>query len=114
MAVLTIVLNMLFIPLYGINGAAAATFLAVLLYNLAKIWFVNSKFKMQPFTLNTSKVLMLIIVSLGVFYFWDFGFHPIINITAKSLLITLFYGITIYSLNFSDDITAIINKLLKR
>ena len=114
LAVLTIVLNMLFIPLYGINGAAAATFLAVLLYNLAKIWFVNSKFKMQPFTLNTSKVLMLIIVSLGVFYFWDFGFHPIINITAKSLLITLFYGITIYSLNFSDDITAIINKLLKR
>ena len=114
LAVLTIVLNMVYIPIYGINGAAFATFLAVLLYNIAKIWFVSYKFKMLPFTINTSKVLMLILVSLGVFYFWDFGFHPLLNIFLKSVLISVFYGLIVYSLNFSEDITTIINKLLKR
>lgn len=114
LAVLTIVLNMVFIPLYGINGAAAATFLAILLYDLAKIWFVNYKFKMLPFTINTSKVLLLIMVSLGVFYFWDFSFHPLVNIALKSILISAFYGVVVYTLDFSEDITAIINKFLKR
>ncbi|PNQ72887.1 sugar isomerase [Hanstruepera neustonica] len=114
LAILTIVLNIIFIPLYGINGAAAATFMAVLLYNLAKIWFVNFKFKMLPFTFSTTKVMILIIVSLGIFYFWDFGFHPLVNITFKSILISAFYGFIVYALNFSEDITAIMNKLLKR
>ncbi|WP_191859462.1 lipopolysaccharide biosynthesis protein [Hanstruepera ponticola] len=114
LAILTITLNIIFIPIYGINGAAFATFIAVFLYNSAKIWFVNYKFKMLPFSVNTSKVLMLIIVSLGVFYFWDFSFHPIINIALKSILIGVFYGAIVYVLNFSDEITAILNKMLKR
>ena len=114
LAILTIVLNIVFIPIYGINGAAFATFLAILMYNVIKIWFVNAKFKMLPFTINTPKVLMLIIVSLGVFYFWDFTFHPIVNIGLKTLLISVFYGCVVYILNFSDDITTILNRFLKR
>ncbi len=114
LAVLTIVLNIIYIPEFGINGAALATFIAVFLYNVAKLAFVKYKFKMLPFTLNTSKVLVLIIVSLGVFYFWDFRFHPIINIGLKSILITAFYGLIVYGLNFSNDISNILNKLFKR
>lgn len=114
LAVLTVVLNIMFIPIYGINGAAFATFLAILFYNIAKLWFVNIKLKMQPFTFNTVKVLVLIIVSLGVFYFWDFPWHPIMNIGLKSFLITAFYGTVVYTFNFSEDVTQLINSIAKR
>lgn len=114
LAVLTVVLNMICIPLYGINGAAFATFIAIFFYNLAKIGFVNYKFKMLPFSVNTGKVFMLIIVSIGLFYFWDFSFHSALNIALKTILISLFYGLVVYSFNFSQDITALINKILKR
>ncbi|OBX23999.1 MULTISPECIES: lipopolysaccharide biosynthesis protein [Bizionia] len=114
LAVLTVVLNMVFIPIYGINGAAFATFLSILLYNLAKLCFVHIKLKMQPFTINTVKVLVLIIVNLGVFYFWDFPWHPILNIGLKSFLITAFYGTVVYTLHFSEDITQLINTIIKR
>ncbi len=114
LAVLTVVLNMVFIPVYGINGAAFATFLAILVYNMAKLWFVKVKLKMQPFTFNTVKVLVLLIVSLGLFYFWDFPWHPIVNIGLKSFLITVFFGIIVYVFNFSDDVSELINNIIKR
>ncbi|MFC5195005.1 lipopolysaccharide biosynthesis protein [Bizionia hallyeonensis] len=114
LAVLTVLLNMVFIPIYGINGAAFATFLAILLYNIAKLWFVNVKLKMQPFTWNTVKVLVLLLVSLGIFYFWDFPWHPIINIGLKSFLLTAFYGTVVYTMHFSEDITQLINNIIKR
>ncbi|MCX7549759.1 lipopolysaccharide biosynthesis protein [Xanthomarina sp. F2636L] len=113
LAVLTVVLNMIFIPLYGINGAAFATFIAILIYNISKIVFVYIKFKMLPFTANTVKVILLLLVSLGVFYFWDFPFHPIVNIALKSLLISLSYGFLVYWLNLSDDISILLNKILR-
>src|SRR5690554_3233690 len=114
LAVLTIVLNMFFIPLYGINGAAFATFIAILIYNISKILFVYFKFKILPFSANTIKVVLLLLVCLGVFYFWDFKFHPVLNIALKSLLISIFYGYVVYALHLSDDISILLSKILRR
>ncbi|TYA59099.1 lipopolysaccharide biosynthesis protein [Formosa maritima] len=114
LAVLTIVLNIIFIPLYGINGAAFATFIAITLYNFAKIGFVYIKFKILPFTINTIKVVLLILICIGVFYFWDFSFHPVINIALKSMLITVSFGLVIYTFHLSEDISNLLNKILSR
>jgi O-antigen/teichoic acid export membrane protein len=114
LVIATVGLNMIFIPLYGINGSAFATFLSIFAYNIAKILFVKYAFNMMPFTMETLKTLGLILVCVGVFYFWEFPFHSIINIALKSILICAFYGYTVYTLKLSDDISSIINKLLKR
>ena len=114
LAISAIILNMFLIPNYGINGAAYATFIAIVIYNICKIVFVSIKFKMLPFTQNTLKVLMLLIVFVLSFYFWEFTFHPIINIALKSILITLLYFGISYKLNLSEDITLILSKYLNR
>ena len=114
LVVLMIVLNMVFIPIFGINGAALATFLAIFFYNSGKLFFVYKYFKILPFTENTLKIGGLILFSALLFYFWDFSFYPIINITLKSILISVGYIIIVYKFNLSDDITAVINKILKR
>ena len=113
LAILTIILNMYFIPEYGIYGAAFATFMAMLLYNFSKIAYVKYKFGMLPFTSNTLKTFILIIVLAGAFYFWEFPFHPIINIGLKSILISGIYTLVVYKYNLSEDITSILNKVFK-
>ncbi len=112
LAILTVVLNILLIPDYGINGAALATFISIFIYNSAKLIFVYYKFKMLPFTTNTLKTFILIVISIAVFYFWEFPFHPIINIILKSVLIGLSYVFVVYRFNLSEDISAILKKYI--
>ncbi len=113
LTILTVLLNMVFIPMFGINGSAFATFLAISIYNTIKIYFVKKKFNMMPFNADTGKVCLLLVISISIFYFWDFPFHPILNIALKSILITLFYVIIILRLNVSEDISVLIKKYLK-
>ena len=113
LVILMILLNMVFIPVLGINGAGIATFLAIFTYNSIKLFFVYKKFRMFPFTSATLRIALLLLSSVLVFYFWEFPFHPIINIGLKSLLVTVIYVFVVYRFNFSEDITLLIKKYLK-
>ncbi|WP_452219357.1 oligosaccharide flippase family protein [Lacinutrix undariae] len=113
LTILTMLLNLVFIPKFGINGAGIATFMAIAVYNSIKIYFVKLKFNMLPFSKQTLKIVGLIICCVVVFYFWEFPFHPIINIALKSALIGLVYVFAIYKMNVSEDISNIIKRYLK-
>lgn len=113
LAILAIVLNMILIPMFGINGSALATFIAILIYNTIKVYFVKQKFKMLPFTTDTFKLTLLLIVLVFGFYFWEFPFNPYLNIALKSVAIGLVYGFVVYKLNFSEDISTAIDTLLR-
>jgi len=113
LAVLAIILNFIFIPIYGINGSAIATFLAIATYNTIKVAFVKVKFDIQPYSLSSLKVCVLISILISVFYFWDFSFNPFVNIGLKSLLIMIVYFALILKLNISEDISQQIKKYLK-
>ena len=113
LAALIVVLNLFLIPKYGIDGAAFATFISVLIYNILKLGFVYTKYKIIPFTANTLKTLLLIVFMSGIFYFWELTFHPLLNIAIKSSIITTIYVFVIYKMNFSEEITNLINKFIK-
>lgn len=113
LAVLAIVLNVLLIPKYQIYGAAYATFIAVFMYNSAKLIYVKYKLDLLPFTVHTFKTAILIALMFGLFYYWDFPFHPIINIGFKSLIIAVVYAFIVYRFNLSEDINSIIKNFLK-
>jgi O-antigen/teichoic acid export membrane protein len=113
LAVLAIILNMILIPMYGINGAGLATFIAIVIYNTIKVLFVQQKFNMLPFTSETLKVTILLMFLVIGFYFWEFPFNAYLNIFLKSLAIGVVYVIIIYKLNVSGDISAVIRKYLR-
>ena len=113
LTVLAVILNMIFIPIYGINGSAIATFIAVLIYNTIKIMFVKQKFRMLPFTPNTLKMTVFILICCLGFYFWDFPFHPILNMALKSVIIGLVYTFVILRMNVSEDISDLFKKYLR-
>jgi O-antigen/teichoic acid export membrane protein len=113
LAVFTILLNLWFIPAYGINGAAIASFTAISLYNVAKLIYVRIKFGITPFTTDTAKVLVLLVLVGLIFYFISFGFHPVLNIGLKCMLMSLLYVGILYRFKISEDIFGMLNKWLK-
>ncbi len=114
LVVMMIGLNMIFIPMYGIVGAALATLISVIVYNTIKLWFVVKKMNLFPFTKNTLLSFGIIIVVFLLFYFWDFSFHPIVNILLKSILISIVYMYCNYRLAISAEINQVINNFLFR
>ncbi|MBC7523274.1 MAG: oligosaccharide flippase family protein [Flavobacterium sp.] len=111
---LMIILNMIFIPLYGIEGSAFATLITVLIYNTIKLLFVVKKMNLYPFTIKTVYSLAIITVCFLIFYFWDFPFHFLINIILKSALISIFYIVAHYKLRISQEVNEVIDNLIKK
>ncbi len=112
LVVLMIALNMLLIPVYGITGAAIATLVSAVVYNSIKLLFIVKKMGLNPFSGNTLKSFGIIALVFVVFYFWDFGFHPIVNMMFKSVLITAIYGYLNYRWTISAEINQVIDKAL--
>lgn len=113
LAFFAVTLNMIFIPKYGINGAAIATLISITLYSIAKLLFVVLKMKLYPFTVKNIYALLIGLLCFFGFYYWEFPFHPIINIILKSILITLLYVFLSFKANLSEDINSVIIKTLK-
>ena len=52
--------------------------MAVCIYNTVKVFFfVKQKFGRLPFTSETVKLSLVLVVLLISFYIWDFSFHPL-------------------------------------
>ena len=112
--VLMIVLNMIFIPMYGIEGSAFATLITVIIYNTIKLLFVVKKMNLYPFTNKTLQSFGILAVCFLLFYFWDFQFHAIINIGLKSILIGALYIYLNYKLKISEEVNDVIRNVLKK
>jgi O-antigen/teichoic acid export membrane protein len=114
LVILTIGLNMIFIPIYGIIGSAFATLLSITLYSLAKLLFVVKKLDLYPFTKQTLYSIILTLILFVAFYFWEFPFNPIISIVLKSMLLTIAYVYLNYRFVISVEINQVIDKYLKK
>ncbi|MGZ4077493.1 MAG: lipopolysaccharide biosynthesis protein, partial [Bacteroidia bacterium] len=67
--VLALVLNIILIPVYGITGAALATGIIAVVYNMIKFLIILVHFKMQPYDNSSVKIIFVIVVSFLVSYF---------------------------------------------
>ncbi|WP_026708214.1 oligosaccharide flippase family protein [Flavobacterium frigidarium] len=112
LVLITIVLNRIFIPLYGIMGCAFATLLSITLYSLAKLLFVVKRMHLYPFTKETVTSLVVTAVLFLAFYFWEFPLYPLIGIALKSIILTVVYLYVNYKLVISKEINDIIDKML--
>ncbi|OXA97952.1 sugar isomerase [Flavobacterium oncorhynchi] len=114
LVVLTVILNMIFIPIFGIFGSAFATLLSITLYSLAKLLFVVKKLHLYPFTKETISSMVLTFVLFLLFYFWEFPFYQLISIALKSILVTILYVYLNYKFNISPDINKVIDTILRK
>ncbi|AYN03188.1 MULTISPECIES: lipopolysaccharide biosynthesis protein [unclassified Flavobacterium] len=114
LVVLTFVLNIIFIPIYGIKGSAFATLLSITAYSLAKLLFVVKKLHLYPFTKQNMYSLLLTSVLFLLFYFWEFPVYPLIGIALKSVIVTVFYVYLNYKFEISKEINQVINNFMMK
>lgn len=114
MAVTVIVLNKFLIQKFGIDGAAMATLITILIFNTIKIWYIKKKFDMQPYTRNSIIVLFLVVALFLSFNYINIFENPFLNIIVKSILIAAIYLFLIVKLKLSEDINALLNKYINK
>jgi O-antigen/teichoic acid export membrane protein len=113
MALSVIILNKILIEFMGIQGAALATLIVVLVFSLLKILYLNVKMKMQPFTGKTRKLLGVILLLFLVFQFTPFDINPLLSIFIKSILLSLIFIIAVIKMKLSDDMNQLFNRFFK-
>lgn len=114
MAISVIFLNKWLIELIGINGAALATLIVVFIYSIIKIFYINGKLKIQPFSEESVKLLILIFVLYGLFWFFPFQLNPILNIAIKCICIFIMYAFFIKKFSISKDLIELVLKYLRK
>jgi len=112
-SVLAVVLNLYLIQDYGIIGAAYATFLVILIMNSLKLYLVNLKFKIHPYSYDTLKIVILTTFIYIIFYNLNLTFDPVTSIAIKSTLILTLYTLAAYIFKLSDDVNIFIDKFNK-
>ncbi|NSW45271.1 MAG: oligosaccharide flippase family protein [Bacteroidales bacterium] len=101
--------NAIFIPLHGITGAAFASALSLLLFNLIRWLFLLFKYKMQPFDY---KFLLTILIGL-IAYFAAYAIPEIkpfyFDILVRSIVLAIIYAPLVFLFNISADVNQRIN-----
>lgn len=110
LAIITILSNYLLIPIYGINGAAIATFLSIIFYNLVKMVFIYYKFHLIPFTVKNLIMLGIIGITFLIGFYFPKMDNVFLDMIIRSIGIIVIFGLLVYYLKISKDINGIIQK----
>jgi len=120
-----LVMNIVCIPIWAINGAALATLSSYTLYYIMLLSVVSWKLKVSPFSWNQLKILAIILLLFGLDYIWKLFatpffmayFEPTLRFTVVEALVrTAVLGgigfLSIYFGNISGEVNALVKKLL--
>lgn len=114
LSILNVILNLILIPIFKINGAAIATAISIIFYNLLKLAYVYLKFGIHPFSRNTVQVLVLsIITAIGLLFFPSTGIL-ILNILLRAVFVGFLFAIGIFYFNIAPDIKDLVKKTLAK
>jgi O-antigen/teichoic acid export membrane protein len=111
---LTIVTNLIFIYLYGVIGAAFATFLSMLVLNFLKWWFIKLCFKLQPFNLGHLYSLAIASACFLIAYCVPSLSNLYLDLVIRSSLFSLLYGAAILFFKIDADINLFFLKTLQK
>lgn len=114
LAAMVIVSNNILIPMYGIEGAAWGSALALVIFNMVKYIFIYVKYQIQPFDWATLKVLFIGILTLALNALLPLQENVFIDILFRSSSVTVFFSCLILWSKSSEDANGILNNIVGR
>lgn len=114
LAAVVIVSNNILIPIYGINGAAIGSALALISFNVLKYFFIWYKLKMQPFNRDSLKVLIIAMLLLGLNLLIPKFSAILPDIIIRSGIITVVFALLIFYSKATPDGNAFLLKQLRK
>lgn len=110
--IITIVANYLLIPVFGIAGSAMATAFTVIFANIMRFLFLRIKYKMQPYDLNTIKLIAITVIAFLPGYFLPGFSNLMIDILIRSCIVGGIFILLILRMEASPDLNGKIRKNL--
>lgn len=114
LACCNIVFNLFFIRKFGIAGAAMATALSLVLYNVLKFIFIWISFGIQPFDNKTLQVVAIAIATFLLIRFLPGTGYALWDLIWKIGLVTLCFGISVRILKLSPHVDHYFDRLWER
>ena len=108
------ILNKLLIEQMGIEGAALATLIVVLVFGVIRVYYVNRKLSMQPFDRRTVLVLLLIGMIFAIFFSIQVNLPPLLAILIKSVAISIVFVFLVLKLRISEDLNSFFDSFVGR
>lgn len=118
LGIANVALNSQLIPQYGIVGAAAATAISLIAFNIMKLVFIYRRYNMHPFSIANLKTLVLLGIFVGFYFVIPSSDISFLNIAYKSTFVGLSYLALAYYWRISADANelglTLINRILER
>lgn len=108
-----VVFDRIYIPRYGMYGAAWVASGSLVIYNLAKMTFLYMKLGLKPFTSKTWLIPVAGLAAALVGYFWPYLLNPYIDAFARSSATMITYLIALIYLKPSVDLSAYLSSIRK-
>ncbi len=113
-AVIVIITNLVFIPIYGIIGAAIATLVSKFVFSFMRVFLILIKSGLQPFVLKH-----LLAITIAVAVWWLSTLIPplsnyIVDILVRSVVISILYVGSIFVFKLSEDLNRNLRQVLER
>lgn len=111
---LCIILNIVLVPVYKLQGAAMAYLFTIISLNFS-YWLYNKiKFKLQPFDGSFLKIFLISLVCLVIGIFFPVINSYLVDILIRSLLVGSIFVILIYRFKISMDINLFIDQIMNK
>jgi len=116
-SIIIVITNIIFIPIYGIVGAALASFISKFIFALMKYLFLYKKFGLQPLV---PAHLLLIVIAVAAWYLSTLvptAPNYLLDIVLRSAIITMLFMVPVYYFRISGDlngrIEVVVNMVLR-
>jgi O-antigen/teichoic acid export membrane protein len=111
---ITILANYIFIPIYGIAGSALASALTIVFVNALRYGLLYNKFNMQPYDINSVKLILIAIIAFLPGYFIPYLNNLYVDIAVRSCIVGGLFILLILKMEATPEINIKIRKNLKR
>lgn len=112
--VLLFAFNGTFIKLYGMEGAAIGTSLAIIIYNSLRLLFIYKNYKIQPFQLRAIAIIPFSVLLIFIINAIPFNYNLIVTTFLKTFLCLCYFFTVIYLVKPTTDVDLVLHKTIKR
>ncbi|MBE0675152.1 MAG: hypothetical protein IH591_10860, partial [Bacteroidales bacterium] len=105
--------SMIFIPLFGITGAALATMVSNIIYNMLGVIVVGTRFGLWPYSMAHLKMTFVGLAAASAGYLIP-QINLIPDIIVRSLLVTFIFIAGVYFLRLSDDMNGLFGSFMTK
>ena len=108
LAAVNLSLNYFLLLRFGVVGAAMATCISILLYNIAKHIFVRYTFDLRLAVKDQSFIMLAGLAVFGIMYFVPSILHPVVSMMIKGAIIFVLFATMMWLFNPGEELRKVL------